>query len=142
MNRDEKDANEPRNKSTAKPRKTTSRMSARQQREVEAGGAPADAGVRAAPPADIEAPLPSPAADGSSEPMTTAASTGEDGPTGRTDGLEEVIRIRAYELYVSRGGADGDDLSDWLEAERSVRADREPRSGRSNDARADTPPPS
>lgn len=31
---------------------------------------------------------------------------------------DEQIRIRAYELYRERGGAVGDDLSDWLRAER------------------------
>ena len=39
------------------------------------------------------------------------------------DDVDE-IRRQAYELYVSRGGADGDDLSDWLEAERIVRSRR------------------
>jgi hypothetical protein len=41
-----------------------------------------------------------------------------------SDETEHEIRIRAYELYLSRGGADGDDLSDWLEAERIVRNSR------------------
>jgi hypothetical protein len=31
---------------------------------------------------------------------------------------DEQIRIRAYELYRERGGAPGDDWSDWLRAER------------------------
>lgn len=31
---------------------------------------------------------------------------------------DEQIRIRAYELYRERGNAPGDDLRDWLEAER------------------------
>ena len=31
---------------------------------------------------------------------------------------EEQIRMRAYELYRERGGIRGDDLSDWLRAER------------------------
>jgi hypothetical protein len=35
---------------------------------------------------------------------------------------EDEIRIRAYELYCSRGAADGDALSDWLAAERDARA--------------------
>ncbi len=37
---------------------------------------------------------------------------------------DDEIRRQAYELYVSRGAADGDDLSDWLEAERIVRSRR------------------
>lgn len=36
----------------------------------------------------------------------------------------EEIRRRAYELYLARGGVGGDDLSDWLEAERIVRTRR------------------
>lgn len=40
------------------------------------------------------------------------------------ENTEEEIRRRAYELYLSRGGANGDDLSDWLEAERLVRSQR------------------
>jgi hypothetical protein len=34
---------------------------------------------------------------------------------------EGEIRIRAYELYCSRGAAEGDALSDWLTAEREAR---------------------
>jgi hypothetical protein len=30
---------------------------------------------------------------------------------------QEEIRQRAYEIYVERGGADGRDLADWLQAE-------------------------
>ncbi|HTI64827.1 MAG TPA: DUF2934 domain-containing protein [Gemmatimonadaceae bacterium] len=37
-----------------------------------------------------------------------------------SDELDE-IRRQAYALYLSRGGGDGSDLSDWLEAERIVR---------------------
>ena len=36
----------------------------------------------------------------------------------------DEIRREAYVLYLSRGGVDGDDLSDWLEAERIVRQRR------------------
>lgn len=34
--------------------------------------------------------------------------------------LHEEIRRVAYELHVTRGGKDGFDLDDWLEAERIV----------------------
>ena len=58
--------------------------------------------------------------DGSaSEPLDAAA----------RESIEEEIRRRAYELYLSRGGANGDDLSDWLEAERLVRSRRGPEVG-------------
>jgi hypothetical protein len=34
----------------------------------------------------------------------------------------EAIELRAYELYVERGCADGNDLDDWLRAEDEVRS--------------------
>ena len=30
------------------------------------------------------------------------------------------VAARAYELYLARGGSDGQDLDDWLEAEREL----------------------
>ena len=36
--------------------------------------------------------------------------------------LEEEIRLRAYELYLERGGTPGNESEDWLIAEREVRA--------------------
>jgi hypothetical protein len=35
-------------------------------------------------------------------------------PTG------EEIGLRAYQIYVERGGADGHDVDDWLQAEREL----------------------
>ena len=35
-------------------------------------------------------------------------------PTG------EEIELRAYQIYVERGGADGHDVDDWLQAEREL----------------------
>ena len=37
---------------------------------------------------------------------------------------EQEIAQRAYELYVARGGADGHDVEDWLQAERELREQR------------------
>jgi hypothetical protein len=34
---------------------------------------------------------------------------------------EEEIRIRAYRRYLERGGSDGQDFDDWLEAERELK---------------------
>ena len=34
---------------------------------------------------------------------------------------EEEIRSRAYRRYLERGGGDGQDFDDWLEAERELR---------------------
>jgi hypothetical protein len=36
----------------------------------------------------------------------------------------EAIRARAYELYLQRGEREGDDVNDWLEAEREYRERR------------------
>ena len=33
---------------------------------------------------------------------------------------EQQVRERAYELYLARAGQAGDDISDWLAAEREV----------------------
>ncbi len=35
--------------------------------------------------------------------------------------VEEEIRQRAYELFESRGGAEGHELQDWLQAEEEIR---------------------
>jgi len=43
------------------------------------------------------------------------------------DGVNiERTRVRAYELFLARGGAHGDDLADWLNAERELRGARNP----------------
>jgi hypothetical protein len=34
----------------------------------------------------------------------------------------EEIRLRAYEIYVERGRIDGQDLEDWLQAEKELTA--------------------
>ena len=38
-----------------------------------------------------------------------------------TEPAREEIERRAYELYLVRGGIDGHDQEDWLEAERELR---------------------
>ncbi len=32
----------------------------------------------------------------------------------------EEIELRAHQIYVERGGADGQDVEDWLQAEREL----------------------
>lgn len=44
-------------------------------------------------------------------------------------GNEEQIRTRAYELYLGRAGAPGDEVEDWLRAEREYRDRSGERSG-------------
>jgi hypothetical protein len=38
---------------------------------------------------------------------------------------EEQIRQRAYEIYLARGGQEGDEVSDWLAAERELKESRQ-----------------
>src|SRR5690242_14892501 len=38
----------------------------------------------------------------------------------RRSPVTESIELRAYQIYLGRGGADGHDLDDWLQAERQV----------------------
>jgi hypothetical protein len=42
------------------------------------------------------------------------------GRTAAEADREERIRVRAYELYEARGGEDGHDVEDWLEAEAEI----------------------
>jgi len=42
------------------------------------------------------------------------------GRTAAEADREEQIRLRAYELYLARGGEDGHDVEDWLEAEAEI----------------------
>jgi hypothetical protein len=36
----------------------------------------------------------------------------------------EQIALRAYEIYQERGGTDGADVDDWLQAERELQSQR------------------
>jgi hypothetical protein len=38
----------------------------------------------------------------------------------------ETIRVRAYDLFLARGAIHGDDLADWLIAERELRGGQKP----------------
>ncbi len=40
----------------------------------------------------------------------------------RNKSTAEQIRLRAYDIYVSRAGAPGDEVQDWLQAERELRS--------------------
>jgi len=46
----------------------------------------------------------------------------QDGVMASTNGIEEAIRRRAYELYLERGGMPGNPNEDWLVAEQEVRS--------------------
>ena len=59
------------------------------------------------------------------ESQATSAQQREAVNTSAVDSpcLEE-IRIRAYEIYMERGGQTGHDLDDWLQAERELSESR------------------
>ena len=40
--------------------------------------------------------------------------------------VEQQIRERAYEIYLARGGQTGDEVSDWLAAERELTKSNQP----------------
>ena len=54
-------------------------------------------------------------ASGSSDVSATASSTA-------ARGAEEQIRVRAYQLFLERGGHGGSAEQDWLQAEAEIRA--------------------
>ena len=65
----------------------------------------------------------------------TAGSSHAESDVSRRDGPagDEQIRMRAYELYRERGGKVGDDMTDWLRAEREY-LERAPRTASANRA--------
>ena len=54
----------------------------------------------------------------SGTPETSAAGNGNGSHNGDTD--PDRISMRAYELYLARGGGDGQAVEDWLAAEREL----------------------
>jgi hypothetical protein len=52
-------------------------------------------------------------------PQTAAAQGGSQAAVRRSP-VTEDIELRAYQIYLDRGAADGHDLDDWLQAERQV----------------------
>ena len=53
-----------------------------------------------------------------------AAATGTPVPLDPVEDRHERIASRAYEYYLSRGQQAGNDLDDWLRAERELQGDR------------------
>ena len=72
-----------------------------------------------------------------------AGMRGDEGTESDRDGDEDEqdeVRRRAYERYLARGEAPGDEMDDWLAAERDLRSSREqggsPSSGRGRSRRS------
>jgi hypothetical protein len=56
----------------------------------------------------------------SSAQATSPADTGRQAIHGDNADYGDRVAQRAYELYLARGGGDGQDFDDWLTAEREV----------------------
>jgi hypothetical protein len=57
---------------------------------------------------------------------STQHTTDDERDTAQSDTIrvsDDRIARRAYELYLARGGEDGQDIDDWLQAERELRVD-------------------
>jgi hypothetical protein len=61
----------------------------------------------------------------SSADESTSAVEGRQAIHGRNEDYGDRVSRRAYELYLSRGRADGRDFDDWLAAEREITTSRE-----------------
>jgi hypothetical protein len=53
--------------------------------------------------------------------IATEAAPQHAGDTTAANVDRERVAMRAYELYLARGGADGQDVEDWFAAERELR---------------------
>ena len=51
---------------------------------------------------------------------TEKSSTGSEPRTAESSPTREEIELRAYQIYVERGGTHGQDVEDWLQAEREL----------------------
>jgi hypothetical protein len=51
----------------------------------------------------------------------TKKTNGSNGSNGEGLNSSNAVAKRAYEIYQNRGGTDGADLDDWLEAERELK---------------------
>jgi hypothetical protein len=64
---------------------------------------------------------------GSEEPAGSTATSNQATRALQPEPTTEQIAQRAYEIYQARGGTEGQDIEDWLEAERQLR--RGPQAG-------------
>jgi hypothetical protein len=51
---------------------------------------------------------------------TEKSSLGSEPRTAESSPTHEEIELRAYQIYIERGGAHGQDVEDWLQAEREL----------------------
>ena len=58
------------------------------------------------------------------DPSTNQIDAPDPGTDASSNGHADRIAERAYELYLARGGAHGNDWEDWLTAEREISGGR------------------
>ena len=58
--------------------------------------------------------------NGKLEPPATSRQRQAEETTARSSASDEEIRRRAYEIYLERGDLPGDEIDDWLRAEREL----------------------
>ena len=66
---------------------------------------------------------PAPARKRTAAPRKTKTNEALPAPATHPGPSEDSIRLRAYQLYLERGGASGRDFDDWLKAERDLKGD-------------------
>ncbi len=54
--------------------------------------------------------------------MQTVPVKGTTRQAGQPEPSDEEIRQRAYEIYLAKGDAPGNEVEDWLQAERELRS--------------------
>jgi hypothetical protein len=55
-----------------------------------------------------------------SRPTEKSPLIGSESRTAEAHPTQEEIELRAYQIYVERGGTDGHDVDDWLQAEHEL----------------------
>jgi hypothetical protein len=70
-----------------------------------------------ATPKRVRATSSTPRSKKSAAPLAQETTTLQQSQNGN---LEEAIRIRAYELFVQRGGTHGHDVEDWVRAQSEI----------------------
>jgi hypothetical protein len=59
-------------------------------------------------------------AKGKSQESDTPEEANQTSETASISPTSEEIAVRAYHIYLERGGGEGDPLDDWLQAEREL----------------------
>lgn len=86
--------------------------------QPDSAGAPAKPRARRAPKREPAASAPD---SGMGNAIVAASAESNASVTPSLAPNDDDIRVRAYHRYLERGGSDGMDFEDWLEAERELK---------------------